>query len=444
MERRHAALDAAMAERDVAHAVLYGANRFGSAIGWLTRWPVTREAVVLHTPGERDLLLVNFYNHVPNAQLIATEAEVRWAGERAIDTAVAALGARGAATRRIGMIGSFDHRAHLAIAGVGEPVDMNRDYVAMRLVKSAEEIDWVRIAANMTNRALAALGAHARPGVSELELADAIERAYVADGGTTHIHYLGSTPMSRPDLVVPRQYPTTRRLQTGDALLCELSASYWEYTGQLLRTFAIGAEPTPLYEQLHATADAAFDAVSARLKPGATAEELVEAADVIEDAGFTIRDDLVHGFVGGYLPPVLGTRSRALSPIPDFTFASGMMVVVQPNVVTRDESAGVQTGELLLVTDGGPERLHTFRRGLVWSKAFHRHRLGGLKSVIAAGLRLAAKSTLDRAESAGSKCNMCARWLPGRSRLPSGSKTCMCAATSSRAFCFERLRSPTS
>jgi hypothetical protein len=42
-----------------------------------------------------------------------------------------------------------------------------------------------------------------------------------------------------------------------------------------------------------------------------------------------------------------------------------MMVVVQPNIVTRDESAGVQTGELLLVTDNGAERLHEYERGFL-------------------------------------------------------------------------------
>jgi Xaa-Pro aminopeptidase len=361
MERRRDSLDAVMAERGVAHAVIYGANRFGSAVGWLTRWPVTREAVVIHTPGERDLLLVNFYNHVPNAALLATEAEVRWAGERAIETAVAELRARGASGARIGMIGAFDHRAWAALAALGEPVDMSGDYTRLRLVKSAEEIEWVRIAAGMTDRAVRALHESARPGVSELELADAVERAYVAEGGTTHIHYLGATSMAKPDLVVPRQYPTTRTLQGGDVLLCEISASYWEYTGQLLRTFVIDAEPTPLYARLHATADAAFDAVSARLRPGATAEDLADAAGVIEDAGFTIRDDLVHGFVGGYLPPVLGART----PVPDFMFGAGMMVVVQPNVVTLDETAGVQTGELLLVTDEGAESLHSYEHGFL-------------------------------------------------------------------------------
>ncbi|HTE59104.1 MAG TPA: hypothetical protein VK631_02060, partial [Solirubrobacteraceae bacterium] len=100
-------------------------------------------------------------------------------------------------------------------------------------------------------------------------------------------------------------------------------------------------------------------------RPGATAAELVEASGVIEDAGFTTRDDLVHGFVGGYLPPVLGSRSRMLADVPDFMFTAGMTVVVQPNVVTADETAGVQTGELLLVGEHGAERLHAVPRGLL-------------------------------------------------------------------------------
>jgi Xaa-Pro aminopeptidase len=364
MERRRAALDAAMAARDVAHVVVYGANRSGTAIGWLTRWPVTREALVVHTPGERDLLLVNFYNHLPNAELIATEAEVRWAGESAIETAIDELRRRGG-IRPIGTIGTLDHRAAAALAEPAPVVDMNRDYTRLRLLKSAEEIEWIRIAVRMTDEAVRALHQHARPGASELELADVIERAYVAQGGTTHIHYLGATSMREPDLCVPRQYPSARTLAQGDVLICEVSASYWEYTGQLLRTFAVAADPPPLYRELHAVADAAFEAIVGRLRPGATATELVEASSLIEDAGFTIRDDLVHGFVGGYLPPVLGRRSRALTPPPDFKFASGMTVVVQPNVVTKDESAGVQTGELMLLTDDGAERLHSYERGFL-------------------------------------------------------------------------------
>ncbi|HSK97797.1 MAG TPA: M24 family metallopeptidase, partial [Euzebyales bacterium] len=117
--------------------------------------------------------------------------------------------------------------------------------------------------------------------------------------------------------------------------------------------------------QLHATADAAFDAVVATLRDGATPQEVVDAAGVIEDAGFTTWDDLVHGYGGGYLPPVLGSRSRPAGPLPALTFATGMTVVVQPNVVTRDGMAGVQTGELVVVTPDGAESLHDVPRGLV-------------------------------------------------------------------------------
>jgi hypothetical protein len=42
-----------------------------------------------------------------------------------------------------------------------------------------------------------------------------------------------------------------------------------------------------------------------------------------------------------------------------------MTLVVQPNVTTADGRLGVQTGELLLVTEHGPERLHTYPPGLL-------------------------------------------------------------------------------
>lgn len=44
---------------------------------------------------------------------------------------------------------------------------------------------------------------------------------------------------------------------------------------------------------------------------------------------------------------------------------AGMMVVIQPNVATRDGLAGVQTGEALLITKTGVERMHDMPRGLV-------------------------------------------------------------------------------
>ena len=364
MARRREALAAELEAAGAAHALLYGANRAGPAVAWLTRWPVTREALCLFTPAERDLLLVSFYNHVPNAQRIATEADVRWAGPRPMATAIRELERRGAHGARVAVIGPLGHRPYAALAERATPLPLDDSYTRLRLRKSAEELEWLRVGCAFTDDAVRAVHEQAGPGTDERELGNLAERAYVGRGGTTHIHYFGATAMSEPSQSVPAQWPAARALERGDVLTCEVSASYWDYTGQLLRTFSVADEPTPLYRELHDVADAAFDALLERVRPGATAAELVEASAPIGDAGFTTRDDLVHGFVGGYLPPVLGDKTRTLDEIPDFTLEEGMTIVIQPNVVTRDESAGVQTGELIAVTPDGAERLHDYGRGL--------------------------------------------------------------------------------
>ena len=163
---------------------------------------------------------------------------------------------------------------------------------------------------------------------------------------------------------MPRQFPENRTVQKGDVVFCELSASLWDYPGQVLRTFTVGVDPTPLYRDLYATAEAAFDAVAAILRAGTTTQQIVDVSEVIEKAGFTACDDLMHGYGGGYFPPVLGVKSRRAGRHDDMTLEAGMTVVVQPNVVTQDRRAGVQVGELLHITDHGFERLHKSPRAL--------------------------------------------------------------------------------
>lgn len=362
--RRRAALFREAEEAGCDSIVVVGANREGSAIGWLTRWPVTREAALIMGKDEADILLIQHYNHVPNARRIASSVTVEWGGPSTVGSALDILARRGA-RGRVGVVGSLDYKTFTALVdGVEGLVDLNSAYTRLRLIKSAEEIEFLRLAASLTDRAVHAL-VGCSPGTSENELIDVIERSYVPLGASTHIHYLGLTSMDDPDRCVPSQFPSERSLRIGDALTVELSASYWEYAGQVLRTFSVGREPTALYRELHDVADAAFGAITAVIRPGIHVNEVIEAASVIEDSGFTIYDDLVHGFGGGYLPPVLGSKSRLIHGIPEMTFEKGMTVVVQPNVITPDERAGVQTGEMILVTDEGIQRLHAAPQGLL-------------------------------------------------------------------------------
>jgi Xaa-Pro dipeptidase len=366
MARRRAALLGIAAEAGVDSVLLYGANRSAGAVTWLTQWPVTREAAVVVTPGHRDVVFVSFFNHVPAATRLVRDAEVRYGGASAVVPALEVLRERAPATPVLGVVGPLPWQAYrrLETAGV-RVVDLNPAYTRLRMVKSEEELGALRTAARLTDASAEALRDRLAPGVTEHELVAAVEQAYLPLGGSNHIHYVSVTSMADPDRCVPSQWPTGRRVAEGDVVTFELSTAFVpDYPGQLLRTFTVGADPEPLYRELHDVAQEAFEAIASLLRPGVRAQELVDASSVVEDRGFTTVDDLVHGFGGGYLPPVLGTRSRTLEPVPDLELQAGMTLVVQPNVSTPDRRSGVQVGELLLVTDAGAERLHTFPHGL--------------------------------------------------------------------------------
>jgi Xaa-Pro dipeptidase len=377
--RRRKALARLMEERDVDHLVIVTDQRSGNAPQWVTGWPGTVEAFVTFRPGEPITLHVEWYNHVPLAKRIAVGVEVRWGEHRGIELVAEALRRRGA--RRIGLIGPLAYAKRRFLEEHFAVIGLDADYVRLRLVKSPEEIEWLRVGASLSDAGLQALLDATRPGLDERELSNLVERAYVGRGGTTFIHYIGVTSMADPQLCVPPQYPSSRKVQTGDVVFCELSAYWWDYAGQVLRTFTVGADPTPLYRRLHDTAEAAFDAVAAVIRHGTTMEQIVAAAGVIEERGFTACDDLVHGFGGGYLPPIVGARSRPAGPLPRMTLEENMTIVVQPNVITRDQKAGVQVGELLLVTRQGCERLHAAPRGF-FRAAEHPGRLDFLRDTV--------------------------------------------------------------
>jgi Xaa-Pro aminopeptidase len=363
MARRRAAVEALLAEHGCDHLIFCGLNRFGSAVQWLTQWPVTAEAVGVLSPGERDALFVQYVNHAPQAQLIADKADVTWGGESSIAAAIKVLEKWGSRSGRVAYIGPLTADQHaLVSARFPKNTNLTRAYTRLRQVKSNEEIDWLRIGAYFSDLGMAALRDGLKIGMSERELGDLVERAYISQGATNVIHYIGTTSMGAPDLGVPRQFATTRRVQQGDVVVAEISAAFWDHPGQVLRSFALG-EPTKLYRDLHAVADSTFDAIAAVLRAGATPADVIDASGVIEDAGFTIIDDLLHGYGGGYLPPILGCKSRPAGSVPQEPFRDGQTVVIQPNVVMRDGKAGVQTGEMVVITKSGIERLHTIRRG---------------------------------------------------------------------------------
>ncbi len=365
--RRHQALAGVMAKHGCDHLLVVTDHRTGNAPQWVTGWPGTVEAYVIFRPGEQMLMHMEWYNHFPLGRKIAKGVDVRWGRHEGIAKTIEELKRRGA--KRVGIMGPLAAAKYKQLEAQFEVVGLDADYVRLRTIKSAEEIDWLRIGAALSDAGLRALVAECRPGLTERELGAIVESAYIKHGGTTMIHYIGVTAMAQPHLFVPPQHHSPRKVQSGDVVFCELSAFWWDYAGQVLRTFTVDAEPTAQYADLHATAEAAFDAVTGVVRHGATMQQILDATGVIEKNGYTVCDDLMHGFGGGYFQPIIGTKSRmAGATLPDMTLEENMTVVVQPNVITTDadesKRAGVQVGELIRVTRDGFERLHRAPRGL--------------------------------------------------------------------------------
>jgi Xaa-Pro aminopeptidase len=317
-------------------------------------------------PGRDPLLFVQYFNHVPHAQRVA-HAETRWGGLRSIDAvADEVAGINGAS--HIGLVGPIPYSEWQRLTSrLSDRTFANATeaFMRLRLVKSEEELEWMATAAAITDQALRALVRAAAPGVTELELQAEAGAAAIRAGGQPHFLYLSATPMATPDRIVPQQDLTNRRLAPGDAVILELSAAYIAYSGQVLRTLAIEAEPTELYRRLHGVAWRAFHEIARTIAPGVAAATVVTAASLIDSQGLTICDDLVHGYGGGYLPPILRTPSTSHAPVPDFIFEKNMTLVIQPNVVTADQRAGVQVGELVRVADHGVVSLHAMPQRLL-------------------------------------------------------------------------------
>lgn len=363
--RRYQSVRNWMQENHLAALVIYANAYGGDNIRWLTGFKPRHDTYLIWPLEGEPVLLTQLFNHVPNARRVAVIADVRWGGPNSARTVAEVLKTKGLAEEQVGLIGRVPYLDYKALSVALPKViwaNAGKGYMSLRLVKSQEELDWLRRGAAHTDAAMDALVKTVKPGINEHELVAAIESAYTAAGGEHGIHFLSTTPMDASASYVPAQTQSARQLAVGDVIISELSAGVGGYAGQIHRTVAVGGEPTPHYQHLYNVALEAYKQIVAVLKPGATVGQVLDAADTIEAQGLTVCDDLLHGYGMGYLAPVIRTRQTAHSgqPSEDFVFEENMAVVVQPNVYDPQSGAGLQVGNLLVITGQGAESLQTY------------------------------------------------------------------------------------
>ncbi len=373
--RRYARVRELMAARGLDAVIVYGDSAFQGSnhanIIWLANWTDPYSAYVLVPRQDEPTLFISNLLYRHTAVRASNLEQVEWGGWNGGRTIGERLRDLGLGKGRIGLAGvrnvirasmPYEHgvalREVLPKAGLEDALDVLQE---ARLLKSAEEIAWFERGAAFTDMAVDGLARGIRIGMPEYELAALAQCAFLPHGGRWMFHFLGATSMANPDFIFPWQYPSTRPIQAGDIVMTEISVSYWGYPGQIQRPFAVGGPPTPEYQALGDLAVECYHRVFELLKPGNTDEDVRRAAHFVEAKGYRTQDALLHGWGITIEPPrvdlPVAMIVRELTPV---TFQAGMLLVIQPHVVTADARRGVQVGNLVAVETGGARSLQKY------------------------------------------------------------------------------------
>jgi Xaa-Pro aminopeptidase len=359
--RRYRAIREAMQKENL-EAILVSGTRGSSEVHYLSNY-LAQSPCWLLFPREGDAtVFIHFFNHQPCAKAQSVFEDVRWYGPTPMPKLVEEIRKRTLTKNRIGLVTmramGYGHVTELQRQfPEAEFVEFGPAFNRIRRVRSEEELVYLRKSGYLTDLACEALEKNLRPGLTEHDVLSIVYGAYIKNGGDPGIHFIASTNMDNPDRFVPWQKQTSRVLEKGSIVITELTVSYWGYSTQIHRPFAIGKEPAPIYRKLFDTALECYENIRSICKPGTTSEQIVAASNVIEEDGFTSYDSVFHGEAGK--SPELGTKSAA-HPVEPWTLEENMVHVIQPNPITKDFKAGLQLGAAVVVKPGGGEPLHNY------------------------------------------------------------------------------------
>jgi Xaa-Pro aminopeptidase len=278
--------------------------------------------------------------------------------------------ARGAVRRVAIEAGYLDHAAWTRLAEGAPDVELVpvEGWVEeLRQVKEAAELERIAAACRVADDALSAIVDAIRPGVSERELALALEwqmRTNGSDGLAFEVACLGG-----PNAALPHGSPGERQVAAGEVLLFDFGARIGGYRSDMTRTLFVG-EPAQrdlaLHDLVAEAQAAAFSLLRGAVEGGvAVTNRQVDGAarDVIAAAGQGERfgHGLGHGIgLATHELPSLGRRSSERA-LPSPTVFS-----VEPGVYLDGET-GVRIEDLVVYDPGAGrlERLTSFPRSVV-------------------------------------------------------------------------------
>jgi Xaa-Pro aminopeptidase len=227
------------------------------------------------------------------------------------------------------------------------------------VIHSAEELDCVRKAGVLCQRAMEAMVARAKPGAKEYELRAAAGAAILDGGGDIDFLIIGSTPMDNPAQIFGNPRPSSRVLKRGDIINMELAAGYRGYTAQIGSPITLGP-PTDMVRRFWEDITLpGYHRIVAEIQPGKPAEAMREASKFFRDKGVQSRPTQCHGIDLVTDSPHVVAEHVGGAEI-DMVLKPGMVIMAEPNPITPDGLFGIFLGHTFIVTDTGHEIVDRF------------------------------------------------------------------------------------
>ena len=227
-----------------------------------------------------------------------------------------------------------------------------------RLNKDSIECLALEKCGEIADKALIDIQSLIAPGISERELAWALEQAMHENGGQGLA--FPTIAAAGPNSAKPHAIPSDYRLQNGDFVTLDFGATYLNYCGDCTRTFIVG-QPQPEQADAYRLVQKAQAAALEQIKPGMTCHQADKIArDIIEAGGLGeyFSHSLGHGVgLNVHEAPYLRQDGQEI-------LQPGQIVTVEPGVYLPQAGFGVRIEDSCLVTEKGLRPLTNFPKNL--------------------------------------------------------------------------------
>lgn len=221
---------------------------------------------------------------------------------------------------------------------------------ALRGVKTAQEVDKIREAEAIGDRAFTRLLSRLEVGMTEKQLAAWIE-FLLKEEGAEGLSF-DTIAASGPNSAKPHAVPTDRKLEMGDFITMDFGCRYQGYCSDMTRTVVMGKaseEQKAFYDIVLLAQRAALDGI----RPGMTGKEIdALARDVIAEAGY--GDQFGHSL--GHSVGLEIHEKPVFSKNEDTVMEPGMVITVEPGIYVEG-FGGVRIEDVVVITEDGCENI---------------------------------------------------------------------------------------